>query len=692
MGATLIEYIKKNYPNSKSDMSTVFMEKTLELCKPHGYMAMINIPVWMFLSSYEKLRAKLLRNDTFINLLHMGRGVFGADFGTTAFVIKASYQPNYIGLYRKLYSRQGAVDSMDKKLEFFFSDYGTYEICQDDFSSVPGSTIAYSASKNLLDAFKYGKRIDSFADPKQGLATADNDRFLRLWFEICIDRCGFSMNKEEAVKSKLKWFPYNKGGGFKKWYGNNECLVNWENDGLEIRNIVGDNGRIRSRAQNTQYFFCDCLTWCKVTISGFSMRYIPTGFIFDVAGCSLFNAKEKTKYVLGYANSKVNAHILSIISPTVNYEVGHVASLPILGETNVNIEKLVTQNIDISQIDWDNFETSWDFKRHPLTDEEAYSLKDAVTDEKHMKIETAFEYWNDYTESKFTQLKANEEELNRIFIDIYGLQDELTPEVADKDVTIRKADLGRDIRSFLSYAVGCMFGRYSLDEDGLVFAGGSFDMTRYKTYLPEDDNILPIGSADYFDDDIVVRFVDFVRIVYGDAKLDENLNFIANALYPNANGSANEKIRRYFLIDFYKDHLKIYQKRPIYWMMDSGKKDGFKALFYLHRYDKYTVARARTDYLHPLQRKYEAEISRLEMLSGTTENAREKVAYHKEIEALQSKIAECRSYDQVMAHIAHQQIQLDLDDGVKVNYAKFQGVEIPLDNGKTIKMDLLGKI
>jgi hypothetical protein len=689
MGASLSEYIKKTYPNSKSDMSTVFMEKTLELCKPHGYMAMINIPVWMFLSSYERLREQLLSYNTFVSLLHMGRGVFGADFGTTTFVIKASYQPNYVGLYRKLYSRQGAVDSMEKKLEYFFSDYGKYEICQDDFLAVPSSSIAYSASKNLLNAFKNGKRIDSFADPKQGIATADNNRFLRFWHEVNVLKCGFSMSQEEAKNSNFKWFPYNKGGGFKKWYGNNEYVVNWESDGLELHGFSG------SVIRSPQFYFNECLSWCKVTISGFSMRFIPTGFLFDVAGCSLFNTKEKIWYVLGYANSKVNAYILSILSPTVNFEVGHIASLPIVGETNEVIEELVTQNIEISRTDWDIFESSWDFKCHPFI-LYRHSVSKAEIDPDWSKlsylIEEAYKAWEYNSRLYWEKLKENEEELNRIFIEIYGLQDELTPEVEDDNVTVRRADLARDVRSFISYAVGCMFGRYSLDEQGLVFAGGKFDITRYKTYLPADDNIVPIGSADYFDDDIVVRFMEFVRVVYGDNTLGENLQFIADALYPNGSGTTQERIRRYFLNDFYKDHVRIYQKRPIYWLLDSGRKDGFKALFYLHRYDKYTVARARTDYLHPLQRKYEAEIKRLEMLAASTDNAREKAAYRKDIDILIAKIDECRVYDQIVSHIAHQQIELDLDDGVKVNYAKFQGVEVPLDNGKTKTMDLLGRI
>lgn len=405
-----------------------------------------------------------------------------------------------------------------------------------------------------------------------------------------------------------------------------------------------------------------------------------------------------------------------ILQSTLNLQISDVGNVPVIIDNGIydNVKLLVFQNIDVSRADWDSFETSWDFKLHPLIQfRQSNALWGDPTAEdfrNNGSIELSYKAWETFTEIQFSQLKANEEELNRIFIDIYGLQDELTPEVEDKDVTIRKADLGRDIRSFISYAVGCMFGRYSIYTEGLLYAGGSghfsnlvekiqdhlrakgLSMFPENEFYPENDNILPIGSADYFEDDIVVRFVEFVRTVYGNDTLSENLNFIADALYPTGNGSAQEKIRRYFLNDFYKDHLKIYQKRPIYWLLDSGKKDGFKALFYLHRYDKYTIARVRTDYLHPLQRKYEAEIKRLEMLATATDNARDKAAYRKEIDALQAKIDECRTYDQVVSHIAHQQIELDLDDGVKVNYEKFQGVEVPKDNGKTEKMDLLAKI
>jgi len=664
MEPKLSAYLKKEYPDSKSDMSTVFMERTLDICKPNGFMAMINIPVWMFLSSYEKLRVKLLKSNTIINMLHFGRGVFGSDFGTTAFVFERERIFGYIATYRKLFPKQGAVDSVEQKEKWFFENIGSYIAKQENFARIPGMPVAYWVSNfGIFDAKKLSYRFLSGGRNK----THNNEKFVRYWWE---------------VNNYQKWQHYANGGEFRKWYGNNYYVIDWSDSAKNLYRLLGG-------LYNERFWNKEGICWSLITSSKSSFRIKEKDFHYSSGSPTIFDYKhDNHNYILGFLNTAVASYILGIMNPTINTSVGDVLLLPIIeSKERPSIEQIVNQNIYISRTDWDSFETSWDFRVHPIV-----RFKMADNEKPTTRISSAFKAWETFAEGQFNKLKANEEELNRIFIEIYGLQDELTPEVEDKDVTIRKADLSRNIRSFISYAVGCMFGRYSLDEPGLVFAGGRFDRARYKTFLPEDDNILPIGASDYFDDDIVVRFVDFVRVVYGDAALDENLNFIANALYPNGGGSAKEKIRRYFLNDFYKDHVKTYQKRPIYWLFDSGKKNGFKALIYLHRYDKFTVARVRTDYLHPLQRKYESEIGRLGMLSGITENAREKAAYRKEIETLQKRIEECRVYDQVVAHIAHQAIELDLDDGVRVNYAKFQGVEVPKDNGKTVKMDLLAKI
>ncbi|MGB8453166.1 MAG: BREX-1 system adenine-specific DNA-methyltransferase PglX [Anaerocolumna sp.] len=691
------EYAKKHYPYSKTDLFAVFIERCSELNRYAGFQGMVTMQSWMSLSSYTKLRAQILNEKDIINMAHLGARAFeeisGEVVQTTAFVFRARHIAKYQGVYFRLteYSDQNSKESA------FLKHNNQYIASNENFERLPNTPItAYWVSKEICEL--YGRPlISSKFDVREGVGTRNDEVFIHMFWEVRKDKIG----------KNLKWILTDKAGTTRKWYLGCIYIMDWEDDGYRIRNYRNEDGSLRSRPQNLQYLFRDAITWGKVGTGTTTFRYRPTGYAFNDAAPSAFG--NDLFPLLASLNSKLFDRLLKIRGETMNVTCGVVGELPLLGyeEQKEFICKIVEESIRISQVEWDSFETSWDFKIHPFITfkgnyEEAEPLLYAddivegptvVEWSKEMApIAQAFEAWERFTDEQFAKLKSNEEELNRIFFDIYGLQDELGSEVEDKDVTVRKADLGRDIRSFMSYAVGCMFGRYSLDEQGQVFAGGVFDMSHYKIFLPEDDDILPIGSADYFDDDIVVRFTEFVRIIYGDATLDENLNFIADALYPNANGSAKDRIRRYFLSDFYKDHLKIYQKRPIYWLLDSGKKDGFKALFYLHRYDKYTVARVRTDYLHPLQRKYEAEISRWEMLSSATDNAREKATYRKEIESLQSKIEECRTYDQIVAHIAHRQIELELDDGVKVNYAKFQDVEVPLDNGKTIQMDLLSKI
>ena len=670
MGVKLSSYIKDMYPNSKSDISTVFMEKCLDFSSRDGFVGMINIPVWMFLSSYEELRKKLLREKLFINLLHLGRGVFGADFGTTAFVLRNGTLSNYLGMYRKLYERQGAVDDNSKKINMFLSGYGVYPNKQDRFWDVPGYCIAYSAGENLLDAFVRGERFDNFSEPKQGLATADNNRFLRLWFEVANDRISFNCEShEEAESNGKKWFPYNKGGGFQKWYGNNEYLINWEHDGRELCNFK------KSVIRSPQFYFRDCLSWCKVTISGFSMRYIPKGFLFDVAGCSLFVPESKINYTLGFANSNVNAKILSIISPTVNYEVGHVASLPLLHTDDAGrsiVEDLVKENISISKTDWDSFEVSWDFVSHPLiTYRSGAGYAEVPMDKWQYRISDAYHTWEANAAAQFDLLKKNEEELNRIFIDIYELQDELKPEVEDKDVTVRKADLERDIKSFISYAVGCMFGRYSLDVKGFAYAGGEWDDSKYSTFAADKDNIIPISDDEYFEDDVVGRFVKFVEVVYGKDTLQENLKSIADAL--GGIGQPKDVIRNYFMNGFYADHCKMYQKRPIYWMFDSGKKNGFKCLIYMHRYQPDTIARIRTDYVHEQQARYRTAIADLETRVANASRS-ERVKINKQLKTLNDQATEIHAYEEKIHHLADQMISIDLDDGVKKNYEIFKDV------------------
>lgn len=661
MGAKLSDFVNKSYPDSKSDLSTAFMEQTLYLCKPAGFMSMINIPVWMFITSYEKLREKLLAGNTLINLLHFGRGVFGADFGTTSFVFNKSRLANYTGTYRKLYERQGSVDSVAQKELWFFSDMGVFYKQQEKYLNIPGSPIAYSLNDILVEVFAKSPKVSQYASPKQGMSTCDVDRFIKRWYEIDVNKTNIYDN------SNTVWVKYNKGGEFRRWYGNREFLVFWNNGGNELK---ANNAALRNRDVYFQRF----LAWTKVTISATGFRWFEDSFLFDGAGGSLFVKEQKNAlYLLGYLNSIVSTEILKVISPTVNYNEKHIGAIPTIIDEKHKAEviELVNNNISLSRDDWDSFETSWDFKVHPLVE-----LKEGAgygTDLSNWSytIKSAYENWESSCNTRFIKLKANEEELNRIFIDIYGLQDELTPEVEDKDITVRKADLQRDVKSFISYAVGCMFGRYSLDVEGLAYAGGDWDSGKYKTFVPDKDNILPICDDEYFDDDILGRFVEFVRVVYGTETLEENLKFIADAL--GGKGTPREVIRNYFLNEFYKDHCKTYQKRPIYWLFDSGKKNGFKALIYMHRYSRDLLAKLRTDYVHEQQERYRTQLSHIATALNTATGA-ERAKLLKQQDKLTEQLKEITIFEEKVHHLADQNIEIDLDDGVKKNYELFADV------------------
>lgn len=620
MGAKLSKYVKDNFTDSKSDLFAVFIEKCGQMAKRNGYQAMITQHAWMFLSSFEKLRKKLQQNNI-VNMAHLGPRAFeeigGEVVQTTSFVIRKSNNKGYKGTYCRLIE----PTTQQGKEEMFLVGENRYYAEQENFAKIPGSPVAYWVSEKVLKCYM-NKSIYDFANPCKGIDTGDNSKFLRMWFEISNSKCFIPSGQicTEKDFGKYKWFPYNKGGNYRKWYGNNEYVLNWENNGSSLRNFKGSNLRNKDR------YFEKGITWSTVTSGKSSFRYFPYGFLFDNGGSCLF-ARDHLTYIQGFLNSIVSKELLNI-QPTINNQPGTIGGLPlIISKREGNVVQFVEQNVRVSKYEWDSFETSWDFQRHPLV------CKVPI-------IAEAFNRWQEQCDNRFNQLKANEEELNRIFIDIYDLQDELTPEVEDKDITVRKADLSRDIRSFISYAVGCMFGRYSLDEEGLIYAGGDWsdtfvhdpiitasdetygreftlagDYVRKKngeyamcTFLPDDDNCLPITDEEYFSDDIVGRFVEFVKTVYGANTLEENLDFIADAL-GNKGDTSREVIRNYFLKDFYADHLKVYQKRPIYWLFDSGKQNGFKVLIYMHRYDADTVGRVRTDYLHRAQKYVETASS-----------------------------------------------------------------------------------
>ena len=666
LSARVNNFVKKNYPDSKADLFAVFIERCRQMTVNNGFQAMITQHAWMFLSSFEKLREKMMLTET-VNMAHLGARAFeeigGEVVQTTAFVRCANHVDGYKGTYCRLIE----PTSQQGKEEMFLDGGNLYTANQDDFGKIPGGAIAYWTSDAMLKAFS-NQILYDVARPRQGMATTNNDLFLRLWSEVSFKKMGLGCtSQEEALEIKKKWFPVTKGGAFRRWYGNFDYVVNYENSGKTICDYIdttpGAKVKSNGRVINRDLYFHKGMTWSTIASGPFGMRYVPNGFIFETKGSMCFTSDDLLDYILGLYNSPVIQCFLQMVSPTLDYHEGPLGKTPVLIKKNKQINQLVEENVKSSKNDWDSFENSWDFKKHPL-------LRNVST------ISEAFAQWQAECDDRFNQLKANEEELNRIFIDIYGLQDELTPEVEDKDVTVRKADLQRDIKSLLSYAVGCMFGRYSLDVEGLAYAGGEWDSSKYQSYIPDADNVIPITDEEYLDDDIVSRLCAWLKAVYGADTLEANLDYIAKAL-GNKGSTSREIIRNYFLNDFFKDHCQTYSvtgsgKRPIYWLFDSGKQNGFKALVYLHRYTPDTIGNLRIDYLHKMQRVYESEINRMQDMMDHSENAREVAAASKRKDKLAKQLKECREYDEKISHLALSRIELDLDDGVKVNYRKLQ--------------------
>ena len=666
LSANVNNFVKKNYPDSKADLFAVFIERCRAMTADNGYQAMITQHSWMFLSSFEKLREKMMLTET-VNMAHLGARAFeeigGEVVQTTAFVRCVNHIDDYKGTYCRLIE----PTSQQGKEEMFLAGENRYTANQDDFGKIPGGAIAYWTSDAMLKAFS-NQILYDVARPRQGMATTNNDLFLRLWSEVSFKKMGLGCtSQEEALETKKKWFPVTKGGAFRRWYGNFDYVVNYENSGKTICDYIdttpGVKVKSNGRVINRDLYFHKGMTWSTIASGPFGMRYVPNGFIFETKGSMCFTSDDLLDYILGLYNSPVIQCFLQMVSPTLDYHEGPLGKTPVLIKKNEQINQLVEENVKSSKTDWDSFENSWDFKKHPL-------FRNVST------ITKAFNQWQTECDDRFNQLKANEEELNRIFIDIYGLQDELTPEVEDKDVTVRKADLQRDIKSLLSYAVGCMFGRYSLDVEGLAYAGGEWDSSKYQSYIPDADNVIPITDEEYLDDDIVSRLCAWLKAVYGADTLEENLDYIAKAL-GNKGSTSREIIRNYFLNDFFKDHCQTYSvtgsgKRPIYWLFDSGKQNGFKALVYLHRYTPDTIGNLRIDYLHKMQRVYESEINRMQDMMDHSGNAREVAAAGKRKDKLAKQLKECREYDEKISHLALSRIELDLDDGVKVNYRKLQ--------------------
>jgi hypothetical protein len=675
-------FVGDAYGIGKQDLYGCFILRNIHFAKTFGFVGMITIPNWMFLSSFEKLREVLLGDTVFESLAHNGRGVWGPDFGSCSFVIRKVGSSSYKGAYCRLFKKQGEVQSNEEICAAFFNTnaFPRFTASSADFKKMPSSPIAYWVSKTLLDVFTRSIPLSDIASPRQGLATADNDRFIRWWYEVSRGNIGVSFNsREEAKESGLKWFPYNKGGEFRRWYGNQGFVVNWENDGELLLSL-----RPKSVIRNLETYFKPSLSWSKITSSRFSLRAFPKGHIYDVAGCSIFVERpEYGEMLLGCMNSSIMTQAINSLSPTLNYEVGQVASFPVMPEILKNVSRYTIaakQIVKISKSDWDSYETSWDFiDLHLLRD--PYRVQ---------SIRHAFAQLADDWKQTTLEVQALEEENNRIFIEAYGLQHELKPGVPLEEITLTcnpRYRYGGDkteeelqvlqrantMKELLSYSVGCMMGRYCLDKTGLVYANvgnEGFEPSQCKTFPADDDGIVPVMDLDWFEDDATNRFIEFAKQVWGEDHLDDNIRFVAENLDHAKNEHPVDTIHRYFSAGFYKDHLKTYKKRPIYWLFTSGKQRAFQCLVYLHRYNEGTLSRMRTEYVIPLQGKINARIEHLvsEIAAATGAQGRR---LEKERDQLERHRTELLAFDELLRHYADQRIKLELDDGVRVNYGKF---------------------
>ena len=738
-------YVEKNYKDSKSDLFAVFIERCNEFTKKNCYTSMITMQSWMFLSSFENLRKNIIEKTEIKSLLQLGYGVIGIAFGTTVFNLKKSLPAENRGNYFRMFDKIAQniqtedcatlfrVAKNNDSFRYKFDEYSSenkisetiesnkkgnlikFQAKQKDFEKIPGSPIAYWVSDKIREIFEKNQRLGDVGEAKTGMTTADNDRFLRLWNEVNILKSEFCTQDFQNSFNGKKWYPYNKGGEFRKWYGNREYLINWENNGKEIKENKDSKGKKLASVRSENLYLKESLTWSFVSSSAFGIRYSPIGTLFDNGGSSYFTNSENINYILGYLGSKLVFKLLMLLNPTLSFQSGNISALPIKilfdKELKDYINTLVQQNIDISKEEWDSRETSWDFEKFSLVDG-----KD---------LRTAFENYCSHWRDNFVQLHKNEEELNRLFIEIYELQDEMDEKVSFDDITILKKEakiieidngkarefssesekylydrgvsleFNKDelVKQFLSYAIGCIMGRYSTNKPGLIIANsddvlelssnkfsvkdtnGDIRQEVETEFLPDKFGILPITAEKDFSNDIVERVKEIVKFVYGEESLKNNLNFIAGALGNKDNKSAEEIIRTYFIKDFYADHLQRYQKRPIYWLMNSGKKNAFSCLFYMHRYEPLTVARVRADYLIHYQEMLENKRKFIErQLSAEDITAKEKKNVEKELKDLDVLIKELREYANEVKHIAEQKIPLDLDDGVNVNYEKLEAI------------------
>ena len=659
MNPILKDYIKSNFPLTKTDLFAVFLEKGLEMIKDYGFNCMVTMQSWMFLSSFEKFRKKLIETTTISNLLHMDNMVMRIAFGTSATVFRKINLMNYNSTFYHVKLSDVENDIVNP---LFFNDKNKFVTTQLNFNKIPGNSIAYWVDKSILNLFDNPDIYSASISASQNV-TGNNKKYLRYFWEV---------NKDKINKD-VKWIFYAKGGGYRKWIGNMINVIDWTPEAREAYR-TGHASQIVPE----EYWYKKGITWGLITSSKPSFRVLPEDSTFDKGGSSIFiKNDDEFNYILGLLNSNLFFEIVKLFNPTLNFQVKDIRSMPLVIEKKELINGIVEKCCDISNNDWNDYETSYNFEKHPFIRFE------------DNKLSEIFLKWQNYKEKQFNLLKTNEIQLNNLFSEIYNI--DIDCNVNDENISIITSDYINDVKSFISYAIGCLFGRYSLDNGSLQFAGGDFNLDQYHKFIPDDDNIIPVLDSEYFEDDIVGRFIEFVKTCFGDEHLEENLEFIANALSKNKKPS-RDKIREYLVKNFFNDHKKTYKKCPIYWQFSSGKHNGFNCLVYMHRYEPSLVARIRTDYLHKTQKAIEQAIANCDNIINHSSSNTEISKATKDKAKLQKQLKETIEYDEALAHIANQNIEIDLDDGVKVNYVKFQNVEVAKEGEKSKKINLLKKL
>ncbi|WP_180012153.1 BREX-1 system adenine-specific DNA-methyltransferase PglX [Acinetobacter sp. YH12235] len=664
LNPNLKTYLKKNYQGYEKDLFSAFMMRNLELTKESGQLGFMSPFVWMFISSYENLRTHFIDNATITTLIQLEYSGFdGATVPICTFTLAKSHIKNFIGSYIRLSDFKGSENQEPKTLEAINNRKcgWFYDAKADKFNKIPGSPISYWVNDRTWNCFEENKKISDVSRIREGINTGDNERFLRRWWEVELQNIGFKNNILDEFY--YKWAPHNKGGSFRRWYGNQEYVMNWYANGQEIHdyhNVPLDyNGApVRGKAG----FFKESISWSRISSGSFALRYYPHGFTYDSTAPSIFCRTINSLALGGFLNSKVVNHLLSVMSPTLDFRITNLNNLPIAQFDQETVVGEVTKLTKLSKTDWDSYEASWDFTQNP------------IIRTKQQNLEQAFNTWQQQNADAVAEMKRLEEENNKLFIDAYGLQDELTPDVPDEQITLTRADREKDSQRLVSYALGCMMGRYSLDEPGLIYAHAGnqdFDASRYQKFPADADGIIPLTEMHWFEDDATHRIQEFLTAVWGKDTLDANMLWLAESLDKKASETAEDTIRRYLASKFYKDHMQTYKKRPIYWLFSSGKQGAFQALVYLHRYNESTLARMRTEYVMPLISKMSAMANSLESEIENSDSAAEIKRKEKELQNLHKQQAELSSFEEKLRHYADQRISLDLDDGVKVNYGKF---------------------